>query len=129
MYADEYGTDWDDVGIDEALERAYALGVAGSLGEVHEGELERLVDAVGSPHERSLVRLAYDKGRSRGQSAPPEEPSDRSTREPLVSDEERERVVVDDRRALPPSLRSLPMLEPPGDRLERLKLPRFLLRR
>lgn len=129
MYADEYGTDWQAPEFDRVLERAYALGVSESLGEVHEGELERLVGEADSAHDRSLVRLAYDKGRSRGLEASPEDRDDRSTWESLVNEEERERVAIDDRRELPPSLRSLPLLEPPGDGLDRVRLPRFLLRR
>lgn len=129
MYDDEYGTDWGEIDTDEAIERAYALGVAETLGETHDDELKRLVDAVNSAHDRSLVRLAYDKGRSRGMSAQPETEDDQSVWSDLVNEEERRRVTVSDPRELPPSLRSLPLLDPPRDDLDRIRLPKFLTRR
>ena len=129
MYDREYGTDWSVLSADEAIERAYALGVAETLDEHHDGELDRLVAAAGSAHDRSLVRLAYDKGRSRGMQAAERGQDDRTVWTDLVNDAERETVAVSRPRRLPPALRSLPLLDPPGDGLDRVRLPRFLLRR
>ena len=128
MYAGEYGTEWTELTADEAIERAYALGVAQTLGEVHEGELDRLVDAVGTADDRALVQLAYDKGRSRGKTARIEAGGAEEAYESVVNEEEREAVEIEDERELPRSLRRLPLLERPGDGLDRVRLPRFLLR-
>lgn len=132
MYADEYGTDWTELEAGEAIERAYALGVAETLGQTHPDELDRLIDAVASAHDRSLVQLAYDEGRSRGlkataESAPSDD--DDGVWSSLVTEEEHEMVTVSDARQLPPALRSLPILDPPGDGLDRIRLPKFLTRR
>lgn len=129
MYDAEYGTGWTVLTAEEAIERAYALGVAETLGERHPDELERLVDAAGSAHDRSLVRLAYDKGRSRGMQAASTERDDSEVWAGLVNDVERERIAVSRPRKLPPALRSVALLDPPGDGLDRVRLPRFLLRR
>lgn len=128
MYLDEYGTEWDRLDVESAIERAYALGVAETLGEAHPGEFDRLTEAVGSAHERALVELAYDKGRNRGREAPTDTDTE-TVYAGLVNDDERERVTVTRTQDLPKALRSLRLLEPPADGLDRIRLPRFLLRR
>jgi hypothetical protein len=62
MYEDSFDTEWDpgDVGREEAVWRAYALGAAAALGETHPGEYRKLVTATG----RSLVEMAYDEGKT-----------------------------------------------------------------
>jgi len=62
MYENSFDTDWDpeDVGREEAVWRAYALGAAAALGETHPGEYRKLVTATG----RSLVEMAYDEGKT-----------------------------------------------------------------
>lgn len=128
MYAAEYGTDWETLTADEAIERAYALGVALTLGERHADELDRLIGAAGTADDRALVRLAYDKGRSRGRTARTEASDAEDAWASVVNDEEREPVEIKDERELPPALRQLPLLRGPGDGLARVRLPRFLLR-
>ena len=63
MYEDRFATDWtpDELDRDEAIERAFALGVAAECGEEHPGEYKRLVVVAG----RALVQMAFDDGRSR----------------------------------------------------------------
>lgn len=63
MYEDRFETDWtpDELDRDEAIERAFALGVAAECGEDHPGEYKRLVSVAG----RALVQMAFDDGRSR----------------------------------------------------------------
>lgn len=63
MYEDRFSTDWDPDALDrdEAIDRAFALGVAAECGEKHPGEYKRLVGVAG----RALVQMAYDDGRSR----------------------------------------------------------------
>ncbi|MFB6183939.1 MAG: hypothetical protein ABEI96_05235 [Haloarculaceae archaeon] len=62
-YERVYGTDWDELDGDEAVERAYALGVAESMGEYDREELQRLAAEVDSAYRRSLVELAFEEGR------------------------------------------------------------------
>lgn len=128
-YEAEYGTDWETLEAEEALERAYALGIAETFGEAVPGELDRIRDAVGTAHDRALVQLAYDKGRSRGRTVRPEADSDSAAWSTLLDASEREPVPIADERDLPPALRGLPLLDPPADGLDRIRLPRFLTRR
>lgn len=129
MYDAEYGTEWAAIETDEAIERAYALGVAETLEETHPGELDRLLDAADTAHDRAMVQLAYDKGRNRGRVASGESTDAETVWSDLVNETERERVTVSRERDLPAALQSLPLLDPPGDGLDRVRLPRFLLRR
>lgn len=66
-YEEEYGTDWNALGNDEAIDRAYALGVAAALGEEHPTELDRLRQAMDSAYDRSVIDLAFDEGRTEAQ--------------------------------------------------------------
>ncbi|MXR20011.1 hypothetical protein [Halobacterium bonnevillei] len=62
MYDDTFSRDWDETDLDqeEAVWRAYALGVAAALGDRNPDEYRQLVAATG----RSLVEMAYDEGKS-----------------------------------------------------------------
>jgi hypothetical protein len=62
MYEDRFDTDWrpEEMTREEAVWRAYALGVAAALGDQHPGEYRKLVTATG----RSLVEMAYDEGKT-----------------------------------------------------------------
>ena len=60
-YERTYGTDWTTLDPDDAIERAYALGVAASLEEYHPDELEAMRRAL---EERSIdARIIYSSGR------------------------------------------------------------------
>ena len=74
-YERAYGTDWDELDQDEAMERAYALGVAAALGEYHRDELEAVRAEVTTAYDKSIVELAFEEGRTEGQDAE----SDRGT--------------------------------------------------
>ena len=64
MYDRTFGTDWDTLeNRDEALWRAFGLGVAECLGEDYPGELDRVSDAAETNYDRSFAELAYQKGR------------------------------------------------------------------
>ena len=133
MYRETFGTDWEYLGRDDVLRRAFALGVAEGLGNAPEGELERLLSQVAGSYGRSLIELAYDEGRTRGRKPRPES-----------DDEEVWAELVEDRstpvdpstrppRPDPPRPTDLPgSLSPPAllnvdrDDLERLGLPDFL---
>ena len=62
-YERTYGTDWTTLGKDEAVERAYALGVEVELGARHPEELDAIRDEMGSAYETSVVELAFEEGR------------------------------------------------------------------
>ena len=66
LYEDRFDTDWDHLGRDEAMERAFALGVAASLGERNEDEYEAIHQAMGSNYDASIVELAYEEGKQKG---------------------------------------------------------------
>jgi hypothetical protein len=65
-YSRAYGP-WDSLEKDEAIERAYALGVAASLGEHDPGELEALREEVESAYDKSVVDLAFEEGKGEAQ--------------------------------------------------------------
>ncbi len=65
MYDHDYGTEWVSLNRDAVLERAFALGVAASLGDEPPGELDRLIDEIGSAYGQSMVKLAYDEGKNK----------------------------------------------------------------
>ncbi|MFB6156642.1 MAG: hypothetical protein ABEJ34_02220 [Haloferacaceae archaeon] len=64
MYGETYDTDWDpsEVNPDEAVDRAFALGVASVLGVEPEGERDRLLDLADTPYGRSMLELSYEEG-------------------------------------------------------------------
>ncbi|MFO7834117.1 MAG: hypothetical protein R6V31_08705 [Halohasta sp.] len=64
MYESTFSTDWSDLDRDEAVERAYALGVAAAFDDPHREEYEAIKAAAGSSYDRSLIELAHDQGRS-----------------------------------------------------------------
>lgn len=65
-YERAYGTDWDGLDRDAAIERAYALGVAASLGETHAEELEAILAEMDTAYDTSVVELAFEEGRTEG---------------------------------------------------------------
>ncbi|MFD1569804.1 hypothetical protein [Halorubrum laminariae] len=65
MYDRTFGTDWEDLSREEAVERAFALGVAAEIGREYSAELDRVLDAFESAYDQSLVELAYDEGRTK----------------------------------------------------------------
>jgi len=62
MYEEKLGTDWGDISGDEAIRRAYALGVAASFGYENDEEFDRL-NALDSSYDRSIIDLAHREGR------------------------------------------------------------------
>lgn len=56
--------DWDSLTLEEAIDRAYALGVAASFDEYQPGELEAIREEMDSAYNRTLVDLAFDEGRN-----------------------------------------------------------------
>lgn len=65
MYEQQFDAEWEDLTIDEATHRAYAIGVAASLGKDHTAELKRIYADFDSPYDQSLVELSFEEGRNR----------------------------------------------------------------
>ncbi|WP_277554473.1 hypothetical protein [Halobaculum limi] len=63
MYEERLGTDWEDISGEEAISRAYALGVAASFGYENREEFTRLRDSIDSSYDRSIIELAYQEGK------------------------------------------------------------------
>lgn len=134
MYGDDYGTEWSSLSAEEVLTRAYALGVAASLGEHYDGELERLESTAESNYVESLVDLAFTEGKTRAANLE----AAREDREAVWSElvtEEPELVggpaqdSVSETPGLPEAIsRTHPEGGPPDDGVDRLRLPPFLRR-
>lgn len=60
MYETAFDVDWTALSREDAMFRAYALGVDAALGNDHPEEVERLARETSRP----LVQLAYDEGKS-----------------------------------------------------------------
>jgi len=132
MYASEFDTEWTELDKDEALERAFALGVARCLGTPDHEAYERVRNAADTTYERSLIELAYEEGRTKAAERSETEPT--AVWEDLVV--EADSSTTDAPSAPrheddgPPGMFSRP--EPtaaPDDGLDRLRLPAFLRRR
>ncbi len=62
-YERAYGTDWVALDRAEAIERAYALGVASTIGEHQPGELEAIRAEMETAYDQSMVELSFDEGK------------------------------------------------------------------
>lgn len=65
LYEERFDTDWDTLDRDEAMVRAFALGVAASLGEPNEDEFEAIQAEMGTNYDASIVELAYKEGKGK----------------------------------------------------------------
>ncbi|MFB6113292.1 MAG: hypothetical protein ABEJ58_04215 [Halodesulfurarchaeum sp.] len=146
MYERAFDTGWESISQEEAMLRAFALGVDAAFGNAHQSELERLM---GRFH-RGLIQIAYDEGRTRADdelNSRGSRPRDRSGGEfepgeyeweiweDLVTDrlgdeEAFETVRVPrSRDSLPGALDRPDLLGPPDtDEPSFVEVPRFLLR-
>ena len=64
MYDSTYPDEWDELTRDEAVERAYALGVAAACGHDNRTEYESVMAAADSSYDQSLIELSFDQGRA-----------------------------------------------------------------
>ena len=64
MYESTFSAEWSDLPRDEAVERAYALGVAAACGNDNREEYEEIKAAADSAYDRSLIELSFDQGKS-----------------------------------------------------------------
>lgn len=65
MYERNFGTDWESLDRAEAIERAFALGVAAACGEPNRAEYDRIHETMETVYDRSIVELAFEEGRSK----------------------------------------------------------------
>ncbi|WP_434521408.1 hypothetical protein [Halorubrum sp. AS12] len=116
MYDRTFGTEWDDLSREEAVERAFALGVAAGVGTPHPDELERVLEAFPGSYDRSIVELAYDEGRTKALEAKAERdnPDDEEVWSSLVDGvgTPRESPVP---AALPGAIRELTLTDRPRE--------------
>lgn len=134
MYESEFDTDWTGLDKEGALERAFALGVARSLGEPNREEYERVREAATTTYERSLIELSYEEGRRKASGRTAEEST--AVWEDLVVEAEDLDVSESGGPAGPRSRTGRPDMmsrpEPtvvPEDGLDRMRLPELLRRR
>ncbi|MFB6153806.1 MAG: hypothetical protein ABEJ27_06095 [Halodesulfurarchaeum sp.] len=144
MYRESFELDWDSLSQEEAMFRAFALGVDAALGNDHPEERRHLE----REFHRGLIQIAFDEGHSRAA----DELRDRGVRpgedgDEIAGDEHGSEVwadLVTSQRSDPESFESVPvrrgrdrlpnaiskpkMLEFPGIDPDSLKLPRFLFR-
>ena len=140
MYERTFGTDWETLeNRDEALRRAFALGVAECFGEDHPDELERLTAALGTSYDRQFLDLAYRKGIQYVRQLEPHVDDERQLRtyladelteiDPLElgqAEPDFEADANDDGTGLPDSLQGYRIDTRPDDSRERTRRPSFL---
>ncbi|WP_436930192.1 hypothetical protein [Halosimplex halobium] len=132
LYDEKYGTSWTALDRDEATERAYALGVAESLGEYNREEFEAVHDEMDTAYTKSIVELAFREGKNEGrEAAPAGDADDRQVWDELV---EGETVTVDadelptgGRDGLPEAVEKFEAIERPDpDEIDATDRPDFL---
>ena len=64
MYDSTFPEEWSQLERDEAVERAYALGVASACGHDNREEYEAIKAGADTTYDRSLIELSFDQGRS-----------------------------------------------------------------
>lgn len=133
VYEETFGTDWEDLTRDEVVRRAFALGVAEALdGEPPQGEFERLCGQVRGRYGRSLVELAYDEGRTKGDRPASGRQPDEVWTELVESEDDAAPVTGRSTRGpdrptdLPESISVPSLLGREKDELAKLGLPEFL---
>jgi hypothetical protein len=133
LYQDSYGTDWESLDEDEAMERAYALGVASSLGEYHPDELDAIREQMDSSYQRSVVDLAFEEGKNEGQNIDPpgDGDADANVWAELVEGEtvtvDPDDVPTDGTNSIPDALEKIDIIEKPDlDSTDAVDMPDFL---
>jgi len=130
-YERAFDTDWDSLEEEEAVDRAYALGVAASLGEYHPEELEAIRGEADTAYSRSLIDLAFDQGKNESKKAEAEADDDTDIWEELVAEEpvtfEPDDLPTGGRTGLPEAISVAEALDLQHlDRTEAIELPDFL---
>ncbi len=132
-YERAYETDWDALDKDEAIDRAYALGVAASLGEYHPEELERVRTEMDTSYNKSVVDLAFDEGKNEARELDAD--TAKGAADPVWAElVEGESVTVEEsevptggRDGLPDAIDKIDALDrPKPDKNEAIERPEFL---
>lgn len=140
MYERAFDQDWDELSREDAMLRAYALGVDAALGTDHPEAVERLARETSRP----LVQLAYDEGKSVAEEAlRTGSGSDRAAYrgsdgkwrlwEELVESRRTDPAALElvsvrtTRTDLPSALSRPEFLDPHHRDVDAIRLPRFLL--
>ncbi|MFB6152506.1 MAG: hypothetical protein ABEJ40_11935 [Haloarculaceae archaeon] len=132
LYERKYGTEWTTLDKDEATERAYALGVAESLGEYNREEFEAVHGEMDTAYNQSMVELAFREGKNEGREIQREATSDEEAVWTELVDGET--VVVDEddlptggRDGLPEAIDGIDAVERPSpDEIDATDRPDFL---
>lgn len=136
VYVSDLGTDWTTLDRDEALHRAFALGVATACGHPHPDEYDRVLAAVESAYERSMVELAYSEGKQKATDLRPDAADAEAVWTQLVDEDDGSALSVAVDRVRPPARLDLPaslsrigLLDRSNpDQRKSLDLPAFLRR-
>jgi len=133
MYEQTYDTDWDSLDRDEAMSRAFAIGVAASFGHDYSEEYERIVAEMDSSYNRSIVELAFEEGKNKAKKKRHESDNgdEGDVWSELVEGEtvtvEREGVPTGGQNRLPAALDKAEILDrPDADSRDRVSKPDFL---
>jgi len=133
MYEQTYDTDWDSLDRDEAMSRAFAIGVAASLGHDYPEEYNRIVQSMDTSYNRSIVELAYEEGKNKAKKRQYEsdDGDDDAVWAELVEGEkvtvEKDEVPTGGQNKLPAALDKAKILDRPNtDSRDRVSKPDFL---
>ena len=127
-YEQQYGTDWESLDPEEGVERAYALGVAASLGEYDREELDALREEKNSAYNTSKVELAFQEGKNEGREVEAEE-TEKVWNELVVGEVplEEDDLPTGGRTGLPDAIDIAEVLDRPDrDSTDAVDLPEFL---
>lgn len=132
MYKETYDTDWDTLDRDEAMSRAFAIGVATSLGQDYPEEYDRIVDSMDTSYNRSIVELAFEEGKNKAKKKQYQsDDDDDAVWAELVEGEkvavEKDGVPTGGQNKLPAALDKTKILDRPNtDSRDRVSKPDFL---
>ena len=127
-YEQQYGTDWETLDPEEGVERAYALGVAASLGEYDREELDAIREEMSSAYNTSMVELAFQEGKNEGKEIDAEE-TEKVWNELVVGEVplEEDDGPTGGRNGLPKAMEITEVLDKPDrDSTDAVALPEFL---
>jgi hypothetical protein len=131
-YDQQYGTDWETLDVDEAIDRAYALGVAAAIEEYHPEELDAIREQMDSSYNTSMVELAFQEGNKEGEEIGEEvgeENGERVWNELVVGEVplEQDDLALGGRSGLPEAMDIADVLDRPDrDSTDTVSLPEFL---
>ena len=123
MYGESFDDEWTSLEREQAMFRAYALGVDAALGNDHPERTNRLARETSRP----LVQLAYDEGKSAAEDAlrSGDDETEAAVRDGTIAREIWEELV-EERRNDPEATELVSISESRTDRPSALSRPEFL---